>query len=258
MADSPITAAILVIGDEILSGRTQDVNVSTIARFLGERGIDLCEVRIVPDVQAEIANALNALRTRYTYVLTTGGIGPTHDDITADAVGKAFGLPVTHHPEAMALLAARYPPGEFNEFRQRMARTPVGASLIRNPVSVAPGFHIGNVFVMAGVPKIMQAMLEDVAPRLSKGVPVLSRSLTLKLPEGKIAAGLAAIQLRHPSLTIGSYPFFAWSGGAPGQAGTAGTTVVVRGRDEADVNAASGDVEALARSFGIAPEPQRP
>src|SRR5580765_5169724 len=139
MADSRVTAAVLVIGDEILSGRTQDVNVATIARFLGELGIDLGEVRIVPDIEKEIVSALNALRTRYTYVLTTGGIGPTHDDITADAVGKALGLPVAHHPEAMALLSRRYPPGEFNESRQRMARTPQGASLIRNPVSVAPG-----------------------------------------------------------------------------------------------------------------------
>src|SRR5580765_2117525 len=243
-----ITAAVLRIGDEILSGRTQDVNVATIAKFLAPLGIDLAEARFVRDVEAEIVAAVNALRARYSYVFTTGGIGPTHDDITADSIGAAFGLAVKPHPEAMALLAARYKPGDFNERRQRMARTPQGASLIRNPVSVAPGFQIGNVFVMAGVPKIMQAMLEDVAPRLSKGIPVLTRSITVKLPEGKIAAGLAAVQARHPGVTIGSYPFFAWSGATPGQAGTVGTTLVVRGRDAADVNAASSEVEALARS----------
>jgi molybdenum cofactor synthesis domain-containing protein len=249
-----ITAAVLVIGDEILSGRTQDVNVAAIARFLGGLGIDLCEVRIVPDVEAEIVAALNALRTRYRYVFTTGGIGPTHDDITADAVGRAFGLAVEHHPEAMALLAARYAPGEFNERRQRMARTPKGASLIRNPVSVAPGFQIGNVFVMAGVPKIMQAMLEDVAPRLTRGVPVISLSITVKLPEGRIAEDLAAIQARHRSLVIGSYPFFAEGSPLPGIRAMAGTTLVVRGRNNSEVEEAAREIEALARSLPAEPE----
>ncbi len=176
-----LTAAVLVIGDEILSGRTQDVNIATIARFLGPFGIDLCEARCVPDIEAEIVAAVNALRARYTYVFTTGGIGPTHDDITADAIGAAFALPVEHHPEAMALLAARYAPGEFNERRQRMARVPRGASLVKNPVSMAPGFQIENVFVLAGVPKIMQAMLEDVAPRLARGTPVTTLSITVPL-----------------------------------------------------------------------------
>jgi molybdenum cofactor synthesis domain-containing protein len=252
-----VTAAALVIGDEILSGRTQDVNVATIARFLGGLGIDLCEVRIVSDIESEIVAALNALRARYTYVLTTGGIGPTHDDITADAVGKAFGLPVEHHPEAMALLAGRYGPGEFNEHRQRMARMPRGASLIRNPVSVAPGFQIGNVFVMAGVPKIMQAMLDDVAGRLTKGVPVISRSITVRFPEGGVAAGLSAIQDRHPGLSIGSYPFFASGGPTPGARGTAGTTLVVRGRNGAEVETAAQEIEALARLLGVEPESSR-
>lgn len=253
MAEASISAAVLVIGDEILSGRTQDTNVAVIAKFLGSLGIDLSEVRIVPDRQEEIVAALNSLRARYTYVLTTGGIGPTHDDITADAVGAAFGLPVEHQPEAMALLAARYAPGEFNEMRQRMARTPLGASLIKNPVSVAPGFQIGNVFVLAGVPKIMQAMLEDVAPRLTKGVPIISRSITVRLPEGQIAAGLSAIQDRHPTLSIGSYPFFTDFGSTLGGR-SAGTTLVVRGRNEPEVDAAAGEIEALARSLGVEPE----
>src|ERR1700749_4370348 len=163
------TAAVLVIGDEILSGRTQDTNTNYIARFLGAMGIDLRECRVVPDVQEEIVAALNALRARYTYVFTTGGIGPTHDDITADAVAAAFGVGIDYHPEALDLLAERYPPGEFNDMRKRMARVPLGASLVRNSVSAAPGFHIGNVFVLAGVPMIMRAMLEAVEPGLPRG-----------------------------------------------------------------------------------------
>ena len=250
-----INAAVLVIGDEILSGRTQDVNVTTIARFLAPYGIDLAEARFVPDLEAEIVAAVNALRRRYTYVFTTGGIGPTHDDITADAIGAAFGVAVQHHPEALALLAQRYKPGEFNERRQRMARMPVGASLIKNPVSTAPGFQIENVFVMAGVPKIMQAMLEDVGPRLRQGTPVIGVNLTVRLAEGKIAQALAEIQAAHPAVSIGSYPFFAEN--QPFQAGsvsTAGTMLVVRGRDEEKVEAAARDVTALARSHGAEPE----
>jgi len=250
-----LTAAVLVIGDEILSGRTQDVNIAAIARFLGSLGIDLCEARCVPDVEDEIVAAVNALRARYSYVFTTGGIGPTHDDITADAIGKAFGLAVEHQPEAMAMLAARYPPGEFNERRQRMARVPKGASLIKNSVSVAPGFQIENVFVMAGVPKIMQAMLEDIEPRLARGVLVKSRSYTVRLPEGRIAAALAEIQQRHTEITIGSYPFFA-QGGPPTSRGTsAGTTLIVRGRNEAEVDAAGAEIESLVRDFGAELEP---
>ena len=163
----PVTAAVLVIGDEILSGRTPDTNPNYIAKFLSALGIDLCEARVVPDIEAEIVAALNALRTRYNYVFTTGGIGPTHDDITADAVARAFGVGIDYNAEAMALLGARYKPGEFNEMRKRMARIPDGATLIKNSISTAPGFQIGNVFVMAGVPMIMRAMLEEsVAPRL--------------------------------------------------------------------------------------------
>jgi len=249
-----ITAAVLVIGDEILSGRTQDVNIATIARFLAPFGIDLCEARCVPDIEAEIVAAVNALRARYTYVFTTGGIGPTHDDITADAIGAAFALPVGHHPEAMAMLGARYAPGEFNEMRQRMARVPKGASLIRNPVSVAPGFQIENVFVLAGVPKIMQAMLEDVAPRLARATPVKSLSIVVRLPEGRIAADLAQIQLRHPTVSIGSYPFFASGGTQAEMRASAGTALVVRGRDQAEVESAGSEIDALVRSHGAIPE----
>jgi molybdenum cofactor synthesis domain-containing protein len=249
-----LTAAVLVIGDEILSGRTQDANIATIAHFLAPFGIDLGEARCVRDIEAEIVAAVNALRSRYTYVFTTGGIGPTHDDITADAIGTAFALPVEHHPEAMALLAARYAPGEFNERRQRMARVPRGATLVRNPVSVAPGFQIENVFVLAGVPKIMQAMLEDVAPRLARGTPVKSLSIVARLPEGRIAAELGLIQQRHPEVSVGSYPFFTMGGSQAEMRASAGTTLVVRGRDAAEVEETGIEIEALVRSLGAAPE----
>src|ERR1700759_5844330 len=167
------TAAVLVIGDEILSGRTQDTNTNYIAKVLGTLGIDLKEARVVPDVQDEIVAALNALRARYTYVFTTGGIGPTHDDITADAVAAAFGVSIDYHPEAMALMAARYKnPEDFNDMRKRMARIPGTASLITNSVSTAPGFQIGNVFVMAGVPMVMKAMMEELSNRLTRGAVV--------------------------------------------------------------------------------------
>jgi molybdenum cofactor synthesis domain-containing protein len=253
-AKQRLTAAVLVIGDEILSGRTQDVNISAIAKFLGPFGIDLCEARCVPDIKAEIVAAVNALRARYTYVFTTGGIGPTHDDITADSIGAAFGRPVEHHPEAMAMLAARYAPGEFNDRRQRMARVPKGGTLIKNPVSTAPGFQIENVFVLAGVPKIMQAMLEDVAPRLARGVPVKTLNITVRLPEGRVAEDLAAIQLRYPQLSIGSYPFFTMAGSLAEMRASVGTTLVVRGRDEVAVEAAATEIEAMVRSFDGAPE----
>jgi len=249
-----LTAAVLVIGDEILSGRTQDVNIAAIARFLAPFGIDVCEARCVPDIETEIVAAVNALRARYTYVFTTGGIGPTHDDITADAIGAAFGRPVEHHPEAMAMLAARYAPGDFNDRRQRMARIPKGASLVKNPVSTAPGFQIENVFVLAGVPKIMQAMLEDVAPRLARTTPVQSLNITIRMPEGRIAAELAAIQERHPEVSIGSYPFFTASGTMAEMRASVGTTLVVRGRDPVAVEAAAADIEKMVRAQGAVPE----
>lgn len=232
----PLTAAVLLIGDEILSGRTQDANLAYIAKFLGVYGIDLCEARVVRDVAEEIAAALNALRTRFTYVFTTGGIGPTHDDITVDAVGLAFEAEVDFDAGALEMLAARYKPGEFNEMRRRMARIPKGASLIHNSVSVAPGFQIENVFVMAGVPMIMRAMLEDVGPRLARGRVVVSCTITARVSEGRVAAKLAQIQHDHAAVTIGSYPFFAESG--------SGVQLVVRGRDPDAVENAARAIEA--------------
>jgi molybdenum cofactor synthesis domain-containing protein len=241
-----VTAAILVIGDEILSGRTQDTNTNYIAKFLGTLGIDVCEARIVPDVEDEIVAALNALRARYTYVFTTGGIGPTHDDITADAVAKAFGVGIDYHPEAMAMLAARYKPGEFNDMRKRMARIPLGAELVRNSASVAPGIHIGNVFVMAGVPMIMRAMMEDVTPLLKRGALVHSATVGARVGEGRIAEGLAAIARDFPELSIGSYPYYREDG--------FGTQLVARGRDAAKVERAAQAIEALIRAEGSEPE----
>ncbi len=241
-----ITAAVLVIGDEILSGRTQDANTSYIAKFLGALGIDLCEVRVVPDVENEIVAALNALRARYTYVFTTGGIGPTHDDITADAVAKAFGVGIDYHPEALAMMAARYKnPEDFNEMRKRMARIPNTATLVKNSVSTAPGFQIGNVFVMAGVPMVMRAMLEDIAPRLTRGAVVHSAVVEGKIPEGRIAAALGRIQSDHKMVAIGSYPFYREDG--------PGAQFVVRGRDPEAVEAAAAAIEKTLESEGIEP-----
>jgi molybdenum cofactor synthesis domain-containing protein len=242
------TAAVLVIGDEILSGRTQDTNTSTIAKFLGSLGIDLKEARVVPDDEDEIVAALNALRARYTYVFTTGGIGPTHDDITADAVARAFGVGIDHHPEALAMLAARYAnPADFNEMRKRMARIPFTAELVKNKASTAPGFHIGNVFVMAGVPAIMRAMLEDIEPKLQRGTIVYSQTVQARIAEGKIAAGLQTIQKSFPDLALGSYPYYREDG--------FGVQLVARGRDAARVEEAAKAIESLIRDAGA--EPQR-
>jgi molybdenum cofactor synthesis domain-containing protein len=239
------TAAMIVIGDEILSGRTQDTNLNYLARFLGALGIELKEARIVRDAETDIVAAVNALRSAHDYVFTTGGIGPTHDDITADAIAKAFNVPIDYDAEALALMAPRYKPGEFNEMRRRMARIPVGAKLIKNSVSAAPGFQIENVFVMAGVPMIMRAMLEDVAPRLRRGAPVHACTITAQIAEGRIAAALAAIQIAHPTVAIGSYPFVRENG--------PGVQLVVRGRDAGQVAAAADSVENALKADGIEP-----
>ncbi len=246
------TAAVLVIGNEILSGRTHDTNSHAIARFLGPFGIDLKEIRVVGDAEDEIVAALNALRQRYTYVFTTGGIGPTHDDITADAVAKAFAVGIDFHPEALALLEARFVnnPQDFNEMRRRMARIPLGASLIRNSISAAPGFHIGNVFVLAGVPSIMQAMLEDLAPRLTRGAAVHAVTITAHVAEGAIAGALAEIQKRFPAVAIGSYPFYRTDG--------FGVQLVARSTDLESVECAAVAIEQLVRDSGVKPERSSP
>jgi molybdenum cofactor synthesis domain-containing protein len=241
-AEAPATAAVLIIGDEILSGRTADINLNAIARFLVPLGVDLKEARVVADVTADIVDAVNALRSRYDYVFTTGGIGPTHDDITADAVAEAFGVALYEHPDIIALLKAR--PGlELNAARRRMARVPEGGSLIRNPGG-PPGFQIGNVFVMAGVPGIMRGMLEDVPHRLRIGAPVVSRTIRIDgSGEGVVAAPLEAVQKAHPALSLGSYPFFSNEG--------FGTNLVVRGRDVAEVEATLEELTAALRGVGV-------
>lgn len=242
-----VSAAILVIGDEILSGRTADVNINHIARVLGEIGIDLSEARVVPDIETEIVAAVNVLRARYTYVFTTGGIGPTHDDITSAAIAKAFGLPLEENAEALAILQARYgPTSTLNEARKRMAHLPKGAQLVRNSVSGAPGFQIGNVFVMAGVPGIMRAMLEDIVPRLNTGTPVVSRTIAIALGESTMAKSLGEIQLRHPDVTIGSYPAFGPGGPK--------VSLVVRGRDLDKVEAVAQEIETMLVGLGGAPK----
>ncbi len=225
-----VRAAVLIIGDEILSGRTQDTNLRDIARYLGGFGVDLAEARTVPDEKGEIIAALNALRARYDYVITTGGIGPTHDDITADCVAEAFGVELREDPEIIAMMQARFG-GELNAARRRMARVPVGGSLVKNPVQGPPGFQIGNVFVLAGVPQIMRGMLQDIGPRLRTGRVVISRTVRVEgTGEGAIAAPLEAIAKAHPDLSLGSYPFFGDQG--------YGSNLVIRGRD-ADAVAAT-------------------
>ncbi len=240
-----VTAALLIIGNEILSGRTKDANLPFLAERLGALGVRLAEARVVADVEAEIVAAVNTLRGRYDYVFTTGGIGPTHDDITAASVAKAFGVAIERNAKAVALLESHYEPGQLNEARLRMATIPVGASLIENPVSKAPGFRLGNVFVMAGVPKIMQAMFDGVAPTLTGGPPMRSRNLTCGLPEGTLAAPLGQIQIRHPDIDIGSYPYF--------RAGRFGVTVVLRGTDVSHLDTAAEEVAAAIRDLGGEP-----
>jgi molybdenum cofactor synthesis domain-containing protein len=238
MAAASVTAALLVIGDEILSGRTKDKNIGYIAEYLTAIGIDLCEVRVVPDVEDEIVAAVNALRSRYTYLFTTGGIGPTHDDITADSVAKAFGVPIDVDPRAVAVMRERYKPEDLNEARLRMARIPLGAELVENPISKAPGFRLGNVIVMAGVPSIMQAMLDKVAPMLETGARMIVETIDAGgVPEGLYAAGLGEIAARHDGVSIGSYPAFTAAGFA--------NQVVVRGKDRAAVDAAADAVRNL-------------
>jgi len=234
-----VTAAMVVIGDEILSGRTKDRNIGHLADIMTAIGIDLKEVRIVPDEEDEIVAAVNALRARYTYVFTTGGIGPTHDDITADAVAKALGVPCEYDAKAYAMLEESYAQRamDFTDARKRMARMPRGATHIDNPVSIAPGFRIGNVHVMAGVPAIFQAMLDNVVPTLKTGTKLLSATVQCPFGEGTIGGPLAQIQKAHPDTIIGSYPKYL--------DGKFWTELVVRARDAVALEAARAEVEAM-------------
>lgn len=235
------TAALILIGDEILSGRTKDKNLGYIADFLTALGIDLNEARVVPDTEADIVRAVNDLRARYTYVFTTGGIGPTHDDITADAVAAAFGVPIDHDPRAVAILKSHFKPGMLNEARLRMARIPQGASLVENRVSKAPGFRIGNVFVMAGVPAIMQAMLDAIGPELEHGSPMELRTVTAYIGEGDLARPLKEIQDRYIDVVIGSYPFH--------EDGRFGSNLVLRSRSLDRLDAATREVADMTEAL---------
>ncbi len=240
---SIVTAAMLAIGDELLSGRTRDKNIGHLATTLTVEGIDLREVRIVSDEEDDIVDAVNALRNRYDYVFTSGGIGPTHDDITADAMAKAFGVSIDHDPRAMELLTEHYQKQkmEFTTARQRMARIPDGADLIDNPVSIAPGFRIGNVHVMAGVPSIFQAMLENVMPSLETGQKVVSKHVECPFGEGTIGDPLAEIQKSNPDVAIGSYPKF--------DGKRYSTQIVVRSRDTDKIDQAIAEIKSMLQSL---------
>ncbi len=249
MSGRTVTAGVLLIGDELLSGRTQDANLQAIATFLGALGVQVREARAVPDIQEEIVAALNALRGRYDYVLTTGGIGPTHDDITADSVAAAFGVPIAERADALAVMESHYGraldrPEDDN--RRRMARIPDGASLIVNASTGAPGFQIGNVFVMAGVPNIMRAMLEDLPERIEGGAVI--RSLTVGaagLRESDLADGMVRVQ-DECGVQIGSYPYFTEK--------SRGVNIVARSTDEAALARAGDALEDLVRAAGGTPE----
>ena len=238
-----VTAAILVIGDEILSGRTKDKNIGYIADYLTAIGVDLKEVRVVSDDETAIVAALNTLRGTYTYVFTTGGIGPTHDDITADCIAKAFGVTIDYDPRAVAILEERMAKigSVMNEARMRMTRIPKGADLVLNKVSGAPGFWIGNVIVMAGVPSIMQAMLDEVGPKLKTGTKLISETIRADAKEGDVGTELGAVAKLHPDTIIGSYPFFDEKLGP-------NTNIVVRSRDADKLAAAKGAVEAMLKT----------
>ncbi len=238
------TAALLIIGNEILSGRTQDTNLNYLGKQFAVMGITFKEARVVQDIEGEIITAVNALRATYDYVFTTGGIGPTHDDITTACIAKAFGLNVVKDAEAFRRLEKHYAgtTQPFNEARQKMAYIPEGATLIDNPISAAPGFQIGNVYVMAGVPVIMKAMFDFIRPTLKEGAPMLSSAITTTLTEGTIATALGDIQTRHTAVEIGSYPHI--------RDGKLGVCLVVRGIAEPEIEAAAKDIRALIRAQG--------
>lgn len=240
--NKPVTAALVIIGNEILSGRTQDKNLAHLAVKLNEVGIQLREVRVVPDIESTIVATINECRAKFDYVFTTGGIGPTHDDITSASIAKAFGVKLHRHPDAEKALRAHYTAEQINEARLKMADVPLGAELIPNAVSTAPGFRMENVFVLAGVPKIMQAMLDAILPHLKGGATVLSVSITTNLPEGAIAQGLTDIQSRYPDIDIGSYPMY--------ERGNLSTTLVLRSPDVARNAAAKDEIEILIGSCG--------
>jgi molybdenum cofactor synthesis domain-containing protein len=241
-----VTACVLIIGNEILSGRTQDANLAFLAQGLTGIGIRLREARVIPDDIGTIVSTVNEVRAAFDYVFTTGGIGPTHDDITARSIADAFGVVLVVHPEAKRLLETHYPSGHLNEARLRMAMVPEGAVLLPNPISRAPGFQIGNVFVLPGVPSIMQGIFEQLKHRLIGGTKMLSRSVSCHLAEGTLAKDLGELQARYPDLEIGSYPYF--------RRGDFGVTLVLRGTEKARLGAAVEELNALIRTLGGDPQ----
>ena len=226
--NTKVNAAILIIGNEILSGRTQDTNTGTLANWLNSIGVKVNEVRVVPDVEKKIVDTLNILRKENDYVFTTGGIGPTHDDITAQSVSKAFGLKYEIHQQAFKILEAYYKPGEFNEGRQKMVWMPSNADLILNPTSGAPGFSVENVFCLPGVPSILKSMLGSLKNRVVGGEPILSYSISLKTVESEIANSLSKVQKQNKDVEIGSYPFF--------HAGKLGVSIVIRSESQSKID----------------------
>ncbi len=244
-APKVVTACVLIIGNEVPSGRTEDANLHWLAGRLGEVGVRLAEARVIPDIHETIAATVNETRAAFDYVITTGGIGPTHDDITTEAVATAFGVEVERNPEAVAILEDAMPKDRLNAARMRMAEMPVGATLVHNPVSRAPGFRLGNVFVLAGVPSIMRAMFDSFRHELVGGDPMLSATVVCNLAEGDIAAGLEAIQNNHPGVDIGSYPYF--------RAGKYGVSLVVRCTGAGELDQVSEEVRDMIRGLGAEP-----
>ena len=227
-------AAILIIGNEILSGRTQDTNTSTLATWLNSLGVKVGEVRVIPDVEETIINSVNLLRGQYNYVFTSGGIGPTHDDITSESISKAFNVPYEKHEEGYKILEAYYKPGEFNDGRQKMIWMPRGAKLILNPTSGAPGFYVKNVFVLPGVPSILKSMLGGIKNKIVGGNPIISHTISLRTFESHIAESLTVVQNKYKNVEIGSYPFF--------QAGKLGVSIVMRSDDEGLIKKCTSDI----------------
>ena len=232
--NSKFNAAILIIGNEILSGRTQDTNTSTLAKWLNSLGVKVGEVRVIPDIEETIINSVNLLRKQYNYVFTSGGIGPTHDDITSESISKAFKLPYEKHEEGYKILEAYYKPGEFNDGRQKMIWMPKGANLILNPTSGAPGFYVENVFVLPGVPSILKSMLGGIKNKIVGGNPIISHTISLRTFESHIAESLTVVQKKYDNVEIGSYPFF--------QAGKLGVSIVIRSDNQDLINKCSSDV----------------
>jgi molybdenum cofactor synthesis domain-containing protein len=238
-----VNAAILIIGNEILSGRTQDTNTSTIALWLNNIGVKVSEVRVIPDIEALIVDTVNHLREKNDYVFTTGGIGPTHDDITAQSVSKAFNLKYEIHEQAFKILEAYYKPGEFNEGRQKMVWMPKNAELILNPTSGAPGFSVKNVFCLPGVPSILKSMLGGLTNIIVGGEPILSKTISLRTVESEIAKSLTDVQNNNKDVEIGSYPFF--------QAGKLGVSIVIRSEKQSKINNCSDQILNFVKEMQI-------